>query len=419
MSTETKKKGALTKALQDNKTISRVKYFLVALCLIVAGIYFFKGIGEINKPISDYKFVGTETFERVTDAGEEGYEDETVCPVEFANADGSATMSVEYSYEEWEELPAGVTAEGYVYEAEDGSKLAFPREADVNDFAAVIRAQRADETNNVFGIALAFLFIGIGLFIMTAYAKRFTAYEQIWFVSIMILAAVFSLIFPEDSANGINGLVIMALYLLDTILNILCELLISKQSKWNFIVSLFVEITEIAICLVLMYRFATMVSTLFFWIPCDIISFINWHKHPDKEEEDLTKVRTLKGWQEVLIIAVIIAWTIGIGYLLTTIDLGSDFFKSRTLEVIVCYIDACASAVGVANGLFILFRFREQWIAWYICAALEAVINILSGQFVLLVLKLGYFTNTTYGYIKWSKYIKNAEQKQIVDKSLF
>ena len=64
------------------------------------------------------------------------------------------------------------------------------------------------------------------------------------------------------------------------------------------------------------------------------------------------------------------------------------------------------------NGVFILLRLREQWIAWYICALLEAVINIISGQFVLLVLKVGYITNTTYGYIKWTKYIKqNAGTK--------
>ena len=40
------------------------------------------------------------------------------------------------------------------------------------------------------------------------------------------------------------------------------------------------------------------------------------------------------------------------------------------------------------NGLFIFFRLREQWIAWHICAALEAIINILSGQYVLLILSL-------------------------------
>ena len=58
------------------------------------------------------------------------------------------------------------------------------------------------------------------------------------------------------------------------------------------------------------------------------------------------------------------------------------------------------------NGVFILLRYREQWIAWYIDAILEMLINILSGQWALLPLKIGYLTNTTYGYIKWTKYIK-------------
>ena len=68
--------------------------------------------------------------------------------------------------------------------------------------------------------------------------------------------------------------------------------------------------------------------------------------------------------------------------------------------------------------LFILFRIREQWIAWYICALLEATINILSGQYVLLVLKVGYLTNTTYGYIKWTKYIREHKKELEAKKQL-
>ena len=94
------------------------------------------------------------------------------------------------------------------------------------------------------------------------------------------------------------------------------------------------------------------------------------------------------------------------------LDIATDFYNNEVLENAIIYIDACASAVGIANGLFIFFRFREQWIAWYICAALEAAINILSGQYVLLILKLGYFTNTTYGYIKWTKYIKTHKEAE-------
>lgn len=241
----------------------------------------------------------------------------------------------------------------------------------------------------------------------------FTTYEKIWFFSILILAVIFAFIFPEEDINGVNGRLIMGLYLADVFLNILCELLISKQSRWNFIVSLFVEITEIAICVVLAYRFATMASTLFFWIPIDIISFINWSRHPDRRDEELTEVRKLSGVMEAVVIGGIALWTVCVGYFLTTLDFGTDLFGGNEfMEVLVCYLDACVSAVGIANGVFILLRYREQWIAWYISSILEAVINILSGQYVLLVLKAGYLTNTTYGYIKWTKYIKSRSAEK-------
>ena len=248
----------------------------------------------------------------------------------------------------------------------------------------------------------------------------FTTYEKVWFFSILILSVIFAFLFPEEDVNGVNGKIIMTLYLLDIFFNILCELLISKQSKWNFIVSLFGEITEIVTLIVLASRFATMATTLFFWIPIDIISFINWHKHPDQKEDDLTKVRKLSGWAEALVIIGIVVWTLGVGYFLTTLDVETDLFGGNELiETIVCYLDACVSAVGIANGLFILFRLREQWIAWYIDAILEGVINILSGQWVLLILKLGYLTNTTYGYIKWTKYIKEHKEEAKADNKLF
>lgn len=239
----------------------------------------------------------------------------------------------------------------------------------------------------------------------------FSTYEKIWFISITIMAFVFAFIFPEEDIGGIKGNVIMALYLADIFSNILCELLISKQSKWNFIVSLFVEVIEIAICIVCAYRFATMAATIFFWIPIDIISFINWNKHLDKDDEKTTEVRKLKGWQEVAIILGIILWTVIIGYFLSMIDVEEGILSdSPLLEKIVCYLDACCSAVGIANGLFILFRYREQWIAWYISTLLEIAMNIIAGQWILLVLKFGYLTNTTYGYIKWTKYISSHEK---------
>ena len=146
-------------------------------------------------------------------------------------------------------------------------------------------------------------------------------------------------------------------------------------------------------------------------IPIDIISFVNWNKHLDEDNKDLTVVRSLKGYQELLIILGIIAWTLGVGYLLTRFDNEGILEAGSKLEIAVCYLDAFVSAVAVCNGVFILFRIKEQWIAWYISTLFEVVINIILGQWVLLVLKGAYLTNTTYGYIKWTKYIKEHENK--------
>lgn len=239
---------------------------------------------------------------------------------------------------------------------------------------------------------------------------KFTTYEKVWFFTVVVATILVAIFFPSSVEDlEINPVLIMGLYIADVFTNVLCELLISKQNKWNFVVSLLVEIVEIATCIVIGERFATMASTIFFWIPIDIVSFINWNKHPDDEEKDITIVRTLKGWQEFLIIIAIIVWTIGVGTLLTKIDVEGILESGSKAEIAVCYLDALVSAVGICNGVFILLRFREQWFAWYLCAILETIMNIIMGQWVLLVLKAAYFTNTTYGYIKWSKYIKKHE----------
>ena len=240
--------------------------------------------------------------------------------------------------------------------------------------------------------------------------KFFTPYERIWTFSIIGLSLLVTFLFPSTVDDlGISPTLIMTLYLLDILFNIICELLIAKQSKWNFMVSLLVEITEIVTLIVLAERFATMAVTIFFWIPIDIISFINWHKHKDGNQQELTQVRSLKGWQEVLIIASIAIWTVGIGYLLTVISPEGLLEANSPADIAVCYMDAACSAVGICNGVFILLRFKEQWYAWYVVTILETIMNIIMGQWVLLVLKAGYFTNTTYGFIKWSKYIKQHE----------
>ena len=398
------------KNIEPNKKIRTLEIIILVLLLLGSVVAYAFGFTKINANVGEYTFKQSLQMDRVTSLDDYDGEESASVDVVYQSAD--AQMVLTYTYEKFVNSDENITA--YEYETNDGTLLYFDHEnVNVDEAQYAYSQVMANETMVTFNFANASIILVLSFLIMMLFAKQFTTYEKCWFLSIMILATIFSVLFPEESANGVNGIVIMLLSLFDTFLNILCALLISKQSRYNFLVSVFVEIVEIAISLVLMYRFATLTTTLFFWLPIDIISFINWSKHKDQEESELTKVRRLKGWQEVMVIVGIIAWTIIVGYIISGLDIATDFYHNRTLETAIIYIDACASAVGIANGIFIFFRFREQWIAWYICSALEAIINILSGQYVLLILKLGYFTNTTYGYIKWSKYIKTHKEEQV------
>lgn len=398
------------KNIEPNKKLRIAEIVILVLLILGSIISYGVGFTKINSDVGSISFV--QSMEMTRDSEMEDYDDEENAMCDVTYRAGDKELVVTYTYEEYENLDAK-TITGYEFETSDGTKLYFDHQ-DVSQAQAQEEYQEimADQMMPVFNFANASLILVLSLLIMMLFSRQFTTYEKSWFMSIMVLATIFSVLFPEESANGVNGIIIMLLYLLDTFLNILCELLISKQSRYNFLVSVFVEIVEIVMSIVLMYRFATMATTLFFWLPIDIISYINWSRHKDEDEGELTVVRRLKGWQEVLVIIGIILWTFVIGYLISGLDIATDFYNNEMLETAIIYIDACASAVGIANGLFIFFRFREQWIAWYICAALEAVINIISGQYVLLILKLGYFTNTTYGYIKWSNYIKSHKEEE-------
>ena len=403
-------KEKLKSYLEPNQRIRTAETIALVMLLLGSLFSYVRGTASLHKDPGELTYIETTTLARDFDA-EDYDEDSTSCDVIFANEEGQLIKT--YTYEDYENLK-DESIDAYVYETNEGIKLFFDQKDPNPDvIKGVYRQTMATALMPVFNLANALIILAASVAVMLFYGKFFTAYEKSWFLGIMVLATIFAVLFPEESANGVNGIWIMLLYLLDTFLNILCELLISKQSRYNFLVSVLVEITEIIISIVLMYRFATMTVTLLFWLPIDILSFINWTRHKDDKEEELTVVRRLKGYQEVLVILAIGVWTVVVGYFISGLDIRTDFLgNNKQLETIMIYLDACASAVGIANGLFIFFRLREQWIAWYICALLEAIMNILAGQYVLLVLKLGYFTNTTYGYIKWSRYIGTHKEEK-------
>lgn len=225
--------------------------------------------------------------------------------------------------------------------------------------------------------------------------KSFTPYQIIYLAAVVLLTAVLAIFFPEDVLGGYESLILIASAIISTISNPLCELLISKQSKWNFVVDFFlIEIPELIICLNFGW-YAVAATVVLFWIPIDVISFLRWNKHPDNEDDNLTVVKRLKPWQTLLIVVAIFAFGFVVGSLLKMVPGASD-----------TYLDAFASAVGMANGILLLLRYSEQWIAWLITTVIYLFMDISSGMYILLITEIAMLINTIYGIVKWYLYTK-------------
>lgn len=230
------------------------------------------------------------------------------------------------------------------------------------------------------------------------FIKSFTPYQIIYLCSVLLIVVLFCIFLPEEMLEDMSNPFVVACSVIAVVANPICELLISKQSKWNFIVSIVcIELTEAVLYFSLGYYSVALVSVIF-WIPIDIASFVNWNKHPDEKEEILTKVKMLTWWQDLIMIAAIVAFGFGVGYILTLIPGAED-----------TYLDAFVSAVGMANGILLLLRYNEQWIAWIITLILEAVLYIISGSYFMLITVAAMMVNTIYGFVKWILYIRSKK----------
>jgi nicotinamide mononucleotide transporter len=241
----------------------------------------------------------------------------------------------------------------------------------------------------------------------------FSTYEKWWMLSMLLLTVALAIILPEDDANGVSGWVITLLYVFDVLIGLLCELLFSKQNRWAFLIYNAVEVIEIVTMIILRVRFASLAVAMFYWIPAHTLGFFQWNRFKDKRDKNVTVVRRLKTWQTVLIFVLTAVWTLGIGYLVAKYSPDTDFYSSDKILVIVAYLDACLSIMSIIDGILMFFRSRESWWTWYLYIFIETVVNIISHQWILLVYKIGYLTNTTYGLIKWSKYINENESVEM------
>ena len=230
------------------------------------------------------------------------------------------------------------------------------------------------------------------------FLKSFNKFELIWFFSVIVILSVAMIFIPDLVLEDTSSTLVVVCSIVSIVANPLCELMISKQSRYNFLVSIaFIEITEMIIYMSLHLYSCALVSLLF-WVPIDIVSFFKWKKNTDEEKEEITKVKRLNWWQDILIILGIFTFSFVVGWLLSLIPECED-----------TYLDAFVSALGMANGVLLLLRYSEQWYAWFAYLIFDAILWIISGHYIMLITVVAMMINTIYGFIKWIKYIKSKQ----------
>ena len=232
-----------------------------------------------------------------------------------------------------------------------------------------------------------------------SFLKSFNKFELIWFFSVIVLLTIFTILMPDLMFEDNSSTLTIICSIVSVVANPLCELMISKQSRYNFLVSIaFIEVTETIIYLSLNLYSCALVSLLF-WIPIDIVSFFKWKKNLDIKE-DVTKVKKLNWWQDILIIGAIAAFSLVVGWLLSLLPGCED-----------TYLDAFVSALGMANGILLLLRYNEQWFAWFAYLIFDAILWIISGHYIMLITVIAMMINTVYGFVRWILYIKRKSKE--------
>jgi len=215
----------------------------------------------------------------------------------------------------------------------------------------------------------------------------FSLYEKIWLLFFIFAGIVVTIVTKNN-----------ALFLIVLIAGLTMELTLAKRSKWCF---LFVFINSAGLIIIgfITSLYSEVLINTLFWIPYSVTGFILWNKHLDKEEDKhLTQVSGLKTWQTVTIILSIVIVSL---------------LWSRVLVLLgdsQPILDAFSTFFQLTTGILILLRLKEQWLFWIGYILVSATIWILLNQWIMLVISFGYFSNSVYGLIHWSKYIKNHKK---------
>lgn len=209
--------------------------------------------------------------------------------------------------------------------------------------------------------------------------------EAIYGWALIAIQILFYMIYPDSLWGFIAGMS-----------GTICVLLVAKGKISNY----FFGFIQTAIMMVLGFQAGLIGETgeNIFYFVSQFWGIKVWKDNLD-EETNIVLTRKLNLPQLFL--------TVG-GISLVTFILGSIFNNMNGTQP---FIDSFTLVLALVAQLLMVLRYREQWVLW-ICLNIVSIYQWLTlGNMSLVALYIAFLINSIYGFVVWSKQVKENKLK--------
>jgi nicotinamide mononucleotide transporter len=224
---------------------------------------------------------------------------------------------------------------------------------------------------------------------MTAEASRVSKLDCIWLALLVFTGSALSAILATtvfETTVSLSG--------------ILCVGLIAIGRREGYLIGLYNSLSYS----ILAYGnglYGEVYLNLLFFVPTGVLGYVMWRRHTT---QDKTVAMRRLGWPQRLIIAAIcIACTVGLGVLL-------ELNPSQNTP----FVDATTNVLSVVATFLMMWRYKEQWLLYIVLNIVTIVMWVLrvmaggeAGDLMVLMWSI-FLLNAIFGYWRWHTGAKNA-----------
>ncbi len=134
------------------------------------------------------------------------------------------------------------------------------------------------------------------------------------------------------------------------------------------------------------------------YAPFSLFGFYSWGKNSNANKEVIARKLSVR--QLALLTAVIIVSTIALNGILTFCK-GSSTILDSISTVLVFFATVLA-----------IFRYREQWVIWFITNFLQLCMWTTINSPAILVIRIFFLFASVYGFISWRKLVQKPKKSQ-------